>query len=493
MANQERKTTLEQRVLRYMRKNRLVEAGQKVLVAVSGGPDSVCLLHTLFHLQSELGISLHIAHLDHQLRGEESEADARYVAEMARQLGLPAAIEKRDAAAYAGAHRLSSEEAAREVRYSFLAQTAREVGAERVAAGHTLNDQVETILLHIIRGTGTTGLGGLLPCHDMQFSGCRLTLIRPLLEVRREETEEYCAQLQLEPCLDASNLSLSPLRNRVRHELLPFLQGYNPAIFESLLRISRIARDDRAFLDRASDQAWQESVQREGRAFIFSKKAFRSLAPAMQRHLLRRTIEELLGTLKDIEARHIEEILAALSKPAGRRITLPEGLVFGIEYDRCWLGFNPQDLVPLPELNGAYDLQIPGRTVIPGWRIEAKVGPYIPGETPAGVGKTDGFSACFDMDRVGDKIIVRARRRGDRFQPLGLGRTKKVGEFMLDARIPRDWRSRVPVLSTPEQIIWVAGWRIDERVKVTSETRTVLCLRVERWTDEQRGESRENR
>lgn len=476
MENKSPEATLEYRVFQFIQENRLTIPGQKILVAVSGGPDSVCLLHILSKLQGELGLRLHVAHLNHQLRGEGAEADARYVAELARRLNIPATIEKRDVAGYQSEHRLSLEEAAREVRYIFLAQTAGSLGIDRVAVGHTQNDQVETILLHIIRGTGIQGLRGLQPCHSLQFSGNRLTLIRPLLGVKRQETEEYCSQLHLSPCLDTSNLSFSLFRNRVRRELLPLLQTYNPGVFESLLRIGRISRDELSFLEVEMAKIRDKILRREGSTLVLDKNRLMALAPALQRELLRQAIDALLGTLKDIEARHIEEMLEALGKPAGKRIMLPGGMIFSIEYDRYLLGLSPQELNPLPQLWGEYDIDIPGETRVPGWNIEARV---VLREEMSGsrvLDNPDRFSGYFDMDKVGNKIKVRTRRRGDRFQPLGMDCPKKVGEFMLDARIPRAWRDRIPILCSPRQIIWVAGWRIDERVKVTEETRQVLCL-----------------
>jgi tRNA(Ile)-lysidine synthase len=478
MAAQKQILSLEQKVLAYIREQQLIPAPQKVLVAVSGGADSVCLLHTLRQLQKELQISLHIAHLDHQLRGEASGSDASYVADLALKWDLPVTIEKRDVLGYQSEQGLSLEEAAREVRYSFLAQTARTVGAECVAVGHTLNDQVETILLHIIRGAGTRGLRGLQPLQILNFSGHALRVIRPLLTVSREETETCCTRLEINPCLDASNLSLTPLRNRVRRELLPLLQSYNPGIFESLLRISRIARDDQAFLEESTAAIRTEILHTEAGTLVIKKKAFRGLAPALQRLLLRMGIEELLGTLKDIETRHIETVMEALEKPAGRQLSLPGGLVFRIEYDCYLLGFDPSELAPFPELPGVYNLQIPGETRLPGWTITAVVFPCAQISPDFDSEKADGFTACLDLEKTGVTLTVRARRRGDYFQPLGMDQTKKVGRFMLDARIPREWRDRVPILASPQQIIWVAGWRIDERVKVTGHTRQVLRLQV---------------
>jgi tRNA(Ile)-lysidine synthase len=347
-----------------------------------------------------------------------------------------------------------------------------------VAVGHTLNDQVETILLHIIRGAGMRGLRGLQPTQSLQFSEAPLTVIRPLLKIARQETEDYCSQLHLTPCSDTSNFALSRLRNRVRHELLPLLQSYNPGIFESLLRTGSLAEEDLAFLESERDKAWQKIVRKVENTLILDKKEFQRLAPALQRLLLRKAMAELLGTLKDIETRHIEEIMGSLDKPAGRQITLPEGLIFSLEYERYLLGYNPQELCPFPSLTGDSEIKIPGETRLPGWKIEATVTSPAKMRESLEMGKADNFCGCFDQDRVGRMLKVRTRLRGDRFQPLGMSQSKKVGEFMQDARIPQTWRQKIPIVYSPQQIIWVAGWRIDERVKVTQSTREVLCLKM---------------
>jgi len=466
---------LEQRVLCFIREHHLVLNRCSLLVAVSGGPDSVCLLHILVKLQKELNTKLHIAHLNHQLRGTESEADARYVSQLAHQLGIPATIEERDVKAYRAQRRTSLEEAAREVRYTFLAEVAKSTRADCVAVGHTTDDHVETILMHLIRGTGTRGLRGLQPDTRWRSADGSLMVIRPLLQVSRQETLDYCHKYKLEPRIDTSNLSLSPLRNKIRHQLIPLLQSYNPRVTDALLRTASIAGDDLALLDKESARVWGSIAQRQEEIIILDKERFLELPSALQRHLLRKAIEELLGNLRDIEARHIEEVMAALGKSAGKRLNLPGGLVFIIEYNRFLLAPESAVLCPFPIIKNEFILRIPGETLFPGWHVSATT---IKREQMED--EDNDFIAYLDLDKVGDRVLVRCRQVGDRFQPLGMSQPKKIGRYMIDAKIPRAWRQRVPIVCSPEHVLWVVGWRIDDRARVTENTEQVLRLEFER-------------
>ena len=459
----------------FIRQHSLFSEGSRLLLAVSGGPDSTCLLHILFGLRQELGVELHIAHLDHRLRGAESEADAAYVEKLAASLGVPATIEKRDVKTYQKEKRISLEEAAREVRYRFLADVAGNIGADYIVTGHTLDDQVETILMHIIRGTGTRGLVGLKPYSQWQLDGRSITVVRPLLEVSRQQTAEYCQENKLIPRLDTSNLSLSPLRNRIRQQLLPLLKSYNPGVVEALLRIAVIANDEIAFLDAEVTRLWPAVVAQEEGMIILKKESFNKLPTAIKRHLLRTAVGHILGSLKDIETRHIEEILAILDKPAGRQINLPGGLIFSIEYDRYLLGLETVNTCPYHVIGGEYRINIPGKTNLPGWLVEAEII-----KTQAMKKEDDDFTAHLDLDKAGNELEVRQRKPGDRFQPLGLAQPKKLNEFMIDTKIPRSWRRRIPVVYSPKQILWLVGYRIDDRVKVTEETKKVLRLEFKR-------------
>jgi len=470
--------TLEARVLDFVRRYNLSPQQGRLVVAVSGGPDSVCLLHLLNQLKAELGILLHATHLNHMLRGHDSDADAVYVVELCVNLGVPVTVERRDVSAYQEEQHCSLEEAARHVRYTFLHEVAVSQGADRVAVAHTADDQAETILLHLVRGSGLRGLRGMQPLSFWKTgSGEKLTVVRPLLEVRHAETEAYCQTHQLSPCYDTSNMSPVFLRNRLRQELLPLLEKYNPSINEALLRTGHLLDDDYSFIEELAGPLWAEVASREQANLVLNSAKLISLHPSLQRYLLRRALEEFLGTLKDIEAVHIEQMRTALTsrRRVGKSISLPGGLMLAIDYRKATLSYDPEALCPLPVLEGLHAVKLSGDTVLPGWLIKAR---ELPGKD-APLEQTSRWQACFDLDKLSAALAVRGRRRGDRFQPLGLAQPQKLQDFMVNAKISRIWRDRVPLVVSGEDIIWVAGWRIAEPVKVTPQTKRVLCLEFE--------------
>ena len=468
---------LEQRVLDFSRREGLISpvngSSRIVLVGVSGGPDSVCLLHILNQLKESLGVRLQIAHLNHMLRGASSDGDARYVEQLGRSLRIPVTVEARDVDAYRKEHKLSLEEAAREVRYNFFARLAESVNAECIALGHTEDDQVETVLMHLVRGSGLAGLCGMSPVsHVGQFGRARLRVVRPLLEVSRKEIEDYCLAYDLKPRTDSTNYSLDYMRNRFRHELMPMLRESNRNVGAAIRRVTRTAADDLSFIESEIAKVWSDAVCVNPVGITIGTAAVLALHPALQRHLLRRVMSEALGDLVDIEAVHIEGMMEALRKPAGRRISLPRGLTFYVSYDTCLLAKDVSDVCPLPEIKGVRRLKVPGVTLLPEWRVQSDV--VIPGE------RADGFKACIDMDASGAELTVRCRQPGDRFQPLGMRSAKRLQDFMVDAKVPSTWRDRVPLVCSKDSIVWVVGWRISERVKVTEGTKKVLRISFER-------------
>ncbi|HEX77249.1 MAG TPA: tRNA lysidine(34) synthetase TilS [Dehalococcoidia bacterium] len=458
------------RVLDFIRRHDLVPSGQRLLVAVSGGPDSVCLLHILWQLRQELGAELYMAHLNHQLRGAESEADAAYVEGLAHRLGLPLIVERGDVRGYQARHRCSEEEAAREVRYAFLARSAEALGAGAVALGHTADDQAETILMHLVRGTGAAGFRGMSPLVRRRPQGATgpLVLVRPLLEVSREETQAYCQDHDLKPRWDASNVSPAHLRNRFRSELLPLLEGLNPNIKEVLLRAARSLDLDLDYLEGQAAALWGQVASREDQTLALDTAKMRALHPSLQRHLLRRALRELLGDLKDVEAVHIEDLASLVGKPAGRRLSLLRGLEAATDYGRLLLGFSIWDR---STLEGEYRLEVPGEVKLPGGLIRASLLREWPETYNEAKGRVFG-----DYRASGGGLTVRARRPGDRFQPLGMDQPKKLQDFMVDAKIPRALRDGIPLVCSPRGILWVVGYRLAHWARVTEETEQVLCL-----------------
>jgi tRNA(Ile)-lysidine synthase len=380
-------------------------------------------------------------------------------------------------AAYRDQKGVSLEEAAREVRYSFLAEVARAIGASKVVVGHTRDDHIETIVMHLLRGAGTAGLCGLQPRSVLPYgeNSGQLEIVRPLLELTQQETLDYCHQYNLAPRSDSSNVSPSFLRNRVRLELLPVLRSYNPSIDKALLRLADISVDDISFIEEKASLLWKELAGEESGVIYLDMSQMITLPRAMQRQIFRRAVKQLRGNLKDVEADHIEAMMDFLSKPAGKKLCLPDGLTLSTEYGRLVLASAQASICPLPPLKGISRINIPGETDLPGWRVRADITQEVAGDD-------NGLTASFDLDKVGRELVVRRRRPGDRFQPLGMSQTKKLQDFMVDSRIPRSWRDRVPLTCSPEQILWVVGWRIDDRVKVTENTKEVLRLQFERLT-----------
>ena len=464
--------TLEKRISGFIREYGLISGGEKVLVAVSGGPDSVCMLNVLNNLKKSLDIQLHVAHLDHGIRGDESDADVKYVENLAAAFGIPATIEKKDVAEWRSKRKISLEEAAREVRYRFLDDAARQTGAKRVAVGHTRDDQVETTLMHFLRGSGIQGLRGLRPAAPIPYGASEdgIWVIRPLLEIARHETEAYCTANNLQPRKDTSNDQVRFLRNRIRLELIPLLKQYNADIDSALLRLADLAGEDADFIDEQAAAICSSAVTGEGHLTCLDSGKVRGLPLALQRRVFRIMIERACGSLRNIEAVHVDALVRLLFSNTGRSVYLPGGAIVTNERNRMVVTEPGSTACPWPVLEHDYTLNIPGETRLPGWQVSATL-------MKENFFKDDDiFSASFDSARIGGHLSVRGRRAGDRFHPLGMTHGRKLQDFMVDSSIPRSWRDSVPIVCSPEQVVWIVGWRIDDRVKVTTSTQEVLRL-----------------
>ncbi len=458
----------------------LFARGNQVVVGVSGGPDSLTLLHCLHTLQRELQIELHVAHLNHQLRGEESEADAQFVAWLAKEWNLPTTIEARDVQALGIEQHLAIEEAARHARYEFLIDVAQRVGSRVIAVAHNADDQVETLLMHFLRGAGLAGLRGMrhkTTLTDMGFgitdpstASPNLLLVRPLLDVTRAEIETYCKRNYLVPRADQSNLNTMYFRNRLRNEALPYLETLNPNLRQTLIRASHALTDDFDFVQRGVRSAYAIVARKVKGAIVFDRTAWCALHPAIQRGTLRAALQQLHGNLRNVDWTHIEDARrVALEKSAGAQATLPGGLMLSVGYTEFTIA-NAGNGVLLPDLPLLYvdrvELFSQGVTELPDseWVVQTQT-------ANRKIETADRWTALFDFEKTKGAIYLRRRGVGDRFQPAGLGgHTQSLQEFMINAKIPRAARGLLPLLVVDEQIVWVCGWRIDERARTTDAT-----------------------
>ena len=464
--------------------------GTSLVVGISGGPDSSALLHCLYRLQQRHQLHLHAAHLNHDFRGEEAEEDARFAAALAQDLSLPSTVERRDVLDYQKARRISSfEQAARELRYSFLAEVANSIGAAAVVVGHTSDDLAETVLLHILRGSGIQGLRGMSELSAWPFpsAGHELRLFRPLLNATKADTESYCRELSKEYRLDSGNYLTRFTRTRLRQHLLPLLASeYNPRVRESLVRLSRTAALELDYLEAEIERLWPHVSVEEDRAVRFDRLALVRFHPAFQRLLFRKAYTRLIGNTRRLSERHLEAMVdLAQSKTGGRSLDLPYGLRLHQAYGYLLLSQGPDLSCPYPVLEGVHCLAVSSSEVaeavhqIGPWRVTLRLNtpdqPAFEGRQPAVPSGEAGnshdrtsWTAYLDRGTLGNRLEIRTRQPGDRFQPLGMTGEKKLQDFLTDAHVARDWRDRVPLLVSRRGIAWVVGYRIAHWARVVA-------------------------
>ena len=451
--------------------------GTILVVGASGGPDSTALLRCLHRLRDEHGLSLHVAHLNHDFRGDEADADAAFVQELAARLGLPCTVDQQDPVQYQRERGISSfEQGAREMRYSFLADTARTAGAAAVAVGHTADDQAETVLLHLLRGAGLHGLRGMTELASWPWpEQCPApALFRPLLSVAKSDTAAYCRDLGQDYRQDSGNYLWRFARNRVRQDLLPRLaQDYNPRVGDALVRLGKAAAEQVDFVEGELDRAWTTlAVESPGKVRLLLP-ALASMHPALQRLALRRAYGSVFGDARRLSETHLAAMMDLLtSERGGRSIDLPRG-GRARRLDNTLLltrndAPNDSNNAALPDLVGEYALALPTR---PGEQSTVTAGPWLVtmqavpagGDCPWPGGAQDRSTACFDLQSLADRpVMVRAWLPGDRFQPSGMTGNKKLQDFFTDVKAPREARRRVPLLVAGGRIAWVAGYRIAE-------------------------------
>jgi tRNA(Ile)-lysidine synthase len=456
----------------------LLAAGDHVLVGVSGGPDSMVLLHLLDHLAPALKIKLGVAHLNHCLRGAHADRDAQTVRRAASRLGIPCHVGKAHVARVKRGLNLSLEDAARRVRYAFFLKIMQAAGYNKLALGHHLNDNAEQMLMVLLRGAGPKGLSGIAPIRQNRF-------IRPLIRVRRSQIEAYAKTKGIFYVTDASNQDPRFLRNRIRHHLLPLLAcAYNPRIEDQLSQLADVMRMEDEWIDNLITPLYANAIvdQKEGRLAL-SIGALQHMHPALVRRLLRRALLEAGGSLRRIGFAHIQSVQRLIMKGLdGKSVHLPRGIRVRRNADQLEMslaknyrrrGNRPNADRP-PAARTVIRRPFPCTVEVEALGIGMRFVACRPDELPRWpeVGPNQAF---FDLERLSLPLILRSTLPGDRFTPLGCGGSQKVKKYFIDHHIRREDRAMMPILADQRQIIWLVGQRIDDRPKVTPATTTVLC------------------
>jgi tRNA(Ile)-lysidine synthase len=436
-------------------------------------------------------LDLHVAHLNHGIR-TEADDDADFVQDLAADWGLPCTTETVDLPRLADQKKLSLEEAARRVRYAFLCRVAQNVGGHHIAVGHNADDQAETVLMHLLRGAGPAGLRGMLPStrlrEDCQIASPRtgpahVTVIRPLLGTPRASIEAYCAAHELETRFDRSNLDTTYFRNKLRHDVLPYLDEVNPGISERLRHLAEIVRADYRLLQEFVRVAWDTLlVGRHPDALVFDLNHWREQPLAIQRAIIRRAAYRLRKNLRDVDFNHVEAAVDIAQRgETGAQATLPHQLRLTVGYETLTIA--EAGALHLPEerpwlkAGEMLPVVLPGETTLPGgWSLHAQEASHW--NLEAIVENPNPLVAWIDKAALTDKPILRTRQEGDRFRPQGMqGSEVRLSDFLINTKVPRQRRDHLPLLVAGDEILWITGMRLSEVALVRPETEAVVYLR----------------
>jgi tRNA(Ile)-lysidine synthase len=462
---------LSEQVKRAIDRYRLLDKGDRLVVGVSAGVDSMVLLHLLSAYRQEFDLSLIVAHVNHGLRPEESEKEMELVQKESEWLGLTFEYGEFNVKEFQKVGGISLQDAARRIRFHFFNVLLQKYNANKIALGHHADDQVETVLLRLMRGSGLKGLRGMLPIREGR-------VIRPLLEVWRREIESFAEEMKIPHLLDSSNLKKNYLRNQLRLSLIPLIEKeYQPNFKKIVLKTSTILREENDYLERKAEETYQKIIREEKDTLSFRFSEYQSLHPAIQRRINQKMLGRIYtGEMIMEEGEWLEgsQIYKKLKHPSPSfLLELPQGVCLEKRYDLVLV--KKEWVKPIPPFE--VELIAPGRTYIEEIGREVVIE-----ETRRNEKFKDLYGlpdvVLLNYQNLQFPLKIRNFRPGDRFQPLGVKGTQKLKEFFIDHKIPRFERPRIPLLVSGERIAWVVGYRIDERVKITENTQRVLKVKI---------------
>ena len=457
---------MQKKVLDFIRQHHMISGGDRIVAGVSGGADSVCLFYILCRLQEQIPFTFAVVHVNHMLRGEEAEADERFVQDLCQRHGITCRVCREDVAGIAGREKMSLEEAGRRVRYEAFERFSREWGANKTALAHHQNDCAETMLYHLARGTGIRGLCSLRPVRN--------SVIRPLLCMNRAEIEQYLKEEKIEYRTDSTNMDEEYTRNKIRHRVIPYLtEEINPRTVEHMAATAQSLEEVQDYLDEMTEMLMEKYVQKSGDSLLADNQlAHEPLL--LQKYVLQKCLEQSAGTKKDFTRVHLEEICALFARETGKCLHLPYSLVGTRTYRG--LAFRGADIREQSGKLPAFfceQLKIPGDTRIEKWTVQCALLRNSMQRIPQ---KT--YTKWLDYDRIKDTLVIRTRLPGDYIRINEEGGRKKIKDYFIDLKIPREERDKILLLAAGSEVLWVVGHRISQACMVRDSTECILRIQI---------------
>lgn len=461
---------IKERFLKYIEDNSLINKDDGIVIGLSGGPDSVCLLHLLCSVKEELNLKLAAAHINHMIRGEEADGDEEYSRQLCEKFDVDFFALRKDVEGYAKEKGMSSETAGRKVRYDFFNEVLKKKGYSKIATAHNANDQAETILLRIMRGTGLDGLAGIPVKRENKY-------IRPILFMKREEVEEYCKKNNLEPRIDATNLEKLYSRNKVRLDIIPYMkENFNKDVVEAINRMALLLQDDNKFIVEEVNKVYKEYCIEKTDKVIIQKEVFNKNSAIIGR-IIRKSIKKVNGNQYDVESKHIKEIENIQKVSTNKTVDLPYGIfaenVYGdihIKLKKFIKSNKYDELVYEKELIDEETIEFNGYT------FSFKVLNNIENIQFT----KNNCIKYFNYDKINGNIIIRQRKNGDKMNPFGMKGNKKLKDIFIDMKVPKEERELIPVIQFGDDIAWLVSLKLSNKFRVTNDTRKILKIEFSR-------------
>lgn len=448
--------------MRFININNMIVKGDRIIVGVSGGPDSICLLHALHYLREKLNIEVIAAHVNHCIRGKTADEDEEYVLTFCDSNKIECHSIKIEVEEIAKAQNISTESAGRNARYDFFYQLMKDCNASKIAVAHNANDQAETVLMRLMRGAGSHGLSGIRAVRDG-------VVIRPLLNVKRQEIEDYCLENNLKARIDETNLQTIYARNKVRLELIPYIrENFNNDIINTLIRTSTSLAIDSDFMENEAREKFLNYCSIHKEKVIIAKEAF-GLHKAMLVRIIRLAFIKLTGSLVNLEGVHIYDVIKIQSLGTGKELSLPNGILACNNYGDIQL----KRISETPNKNVKEYLLKLGENNVDGYKVTIKELNNL------SLNYENKYIKYFDMDEIKGRMMFRYRKEGDRMTPIGMKGSKKLKDIFIDLKVPKDERGKIPIICFNDKIAWLVGYKTSEEFKIDKATKAILEIKFE--------------